>query len=216
MSCKYFQTPWRPDLANYSHATLSRYVPKNSAIDCTIHSLFVLGLLTHEKAIELSEEMHQQYSGYKGTLISNVIEFLRSHLETNVEIMEYEKIKAVKKILLKQLKPGNATLLIYTRSDNTAHSIVIYSDGSNLACADIQQNNTLNIDEFMSHEPNVEFFLLFLEKPNGITPMSLDEKSGADLLRGKGIKNKKTKKNRRTTKNKKNKKTKINKHKYKK
>ena len=220
MSCKYFQTPWRHDFANYSRATLSSHIPRNRAIDCTIHSLLTLGLLTPEKAIQISDEMHQQ--GSNGTDTVDLMQFLRSELETNVEFLEYENIKHVKKILLNQLHIANATLLIYYRNDNTGHAIVIYKhDKNTLMCADIQQNTAFDIDEFMSHEPNSDFFNLLLVNPNGDTPMSLDDKTCENLLKGKakGIKNKKTKKNRRTTKNKKNKKikkTKINKHKYKK
>jgi hypothetical protein len=218
------QSQWNPNLANCSYSSLSsNNIFRNMALDCTIHSLVSLGFLTVEKGVQLSKHINEinyerRAKGLpvEGTNVPSITNYLGNYLNKFVSIQWLGNLENVKKFLFKNLQIGNATMLSFSRDNNSGHTILVYRPNeSTLICADIQIGIQFSINDLARHEGHkiIDAAVYISEDINQQANMEIDNPE-EQLVRGgkyKKIINKKHKFKKLKTKKSRTKKSKTKK-----
>ena len=209
------QNTWNPVLATCSHNMLSNDVLHSKKIDCTIHSLVVLGFLTMPNGMRLSEQLHQyQPNNPTGSSLVNITTYLGNYLNKYVSNKIMNTTKDLTTFLVQNLNIGNVTMMSFMRNNNTGHTILVYRQTQDIFIyIDVQQGTHFYIDKFNEHEPNIRNIILYIveeSSPGGQVIMDIENSDDYLTARaggGKRKKNKKTKNKKTKNKKTKNKKT---------
>ncbi len=141
---------------------LNPEVPLEEAGDCGANSLFLLGLIELEDAVELSRKQNicwRTKSGKESTPRYVFRKYLFTDRSKNYEAIEFEKEDLLREV--KKLKPGFGTFLFMKDAEtNLGHSTCIYKniESEQIEIADLQTEEIISndyepdrLDDYLRH-----------------------------------------------------------------